>query len=187
MPAAERTVRVPCLKSFGRVAYCSADCMDADYPDHHFEAVKIFREVMRGPKTQMQLRQKQLASQGYKRLVQNVIKHSDRSTLIDNVFLVRLPDNAEDKLTADHPVKKVPRAGCAHKMTLSVMFTEAWKRWTKHLIKHRGDDEPPYLYFWAYPPDLSFVFITSIPYEEVEKFDESLPPESEFVAFPDLA
>ena len=186
VPESERTVRIPCLKSFGRVAYCCQRCMDLDYPDHHFEAMQIFREVTRGEKTQVQLRQKQLASQGYKRLIQNIIEHVDRTSLLNNIFLIRLPDDAAAKIRKDHPVKRVPRQGCAPKMLKSAMFTEAWKKWTKHLVRNRGDDAPPFLYFWAYPPDLSFVFLTSVPYEEQEKFDESLPPESEFVPYPEL-
>ena len=160
--------------------------MDKHYPDNHFSAMQIFRRVTSNKKTQIQLRQRQLASHGYKRLLQQLIEHSTREALLQNLFLIRLPDDASSKLEQGHAVKKVARSGCASKMLSSAVFAAAYKKWIQHVQRTNKDESPPYLYFWAYPPDLSFVFLTYVPFEETEKFDESLPPVSEFVPHPEL-
>ena len=156
--------------------------MDLDYPDHHYSAMVEFRRVTRGPTPQIKLRQRQLQSTGYKKLLQHLITRLDRKVLLDHVFLVRLPLEATHKIKIDHPVKRVPRAGCAKKMLSSGLFREAWTRWAKELSRTEG----PHIYIWAYPPDMSFVFTTSIPFDAQGQYDADQLPKSEMIPYPEL-
>lgn len=157
--------------------------MDDDYPDHHYTAMLEFRKVTRNATPQIKLRQRQLQSTGYKKLLQHMITRVNRKELLNNVFLVRLPIDATAKIKTDHPIKRVPRAGCAKKM-ISSAFREAWSKWTKEVSESDGR---PTIYVWAYPPDMSFVFTTSIPFEENGQYESDELPKTQFIPYPEFA
>lgn len=156
--------------------------MDLDYPDHHFTAMTEFRRITRNPVSQIKYRQRQLQSAGYKKLLQDLITKTDRKTLLESFFLVRLPIEATDKIRKGHPIKRVPQAGCAKKMLSSALFREAWSRWAKEASRA----EVPHIHIWAYPPDMSFVFTTSIPFDEEGRYDTEQVPASDFISYPEL-
>jgi len=176
--------RVPCLKCFGKTSYCSEDCMDSDFHAHNFECGCELRKVIRGGINIAHMRRQQVGSQSFANLLKHVIKNVDRKTLLDNIFFVRLPFDVTEKIQTTHAVKTLARAGCAAKLSKNICLLETWKRWIKHVKYTRDSDQPPHLYFFAYPPDFSFVFMTAVPYDEQEHFDESLLPFADMIACP---
>ena len=79
-----------------------------------------------------------------------------------------------------HPVKMLPTEGLAAVFSKNVALRESYKHYFKDVISKR-DSETPYVYFFAFPPDSSFIFCTGMPYTEPKEGeatdpDESLPP-----------
>lgn len=174
--------RVPCLSCFGWVSYCSEVCMWDNYKTHHFECSRKQGEILRADKCIFLKRQKQL-NRGYGDLLRHIIMKVDRNILLDNLFFIRLPGDTSVKVKTDHPLKKIPRFGCAGKLIKNICLQAAWKKYTKHILMKR-DNDVPYIYFFAYPPDMSFTFLSCIPYDETERFDENLQPDIEIIHCP---
>lgn len=174
--------RVPCLACFGQASYCCTDCLWEDYHEHNFECMKAQRRAFGGSKPIPILRQKQVASGGFRKLIQKVVKEIDRKTLLESLLFVRLPIDPHGKITADHPIKKIARNECVKSMSKNLCLREVYRRWIQHV--QASEDVAPYLYFFAYPPDFSFTFMTAIPFEAQEKFDEALEPTHNFIACP---
>lgn len=174
--------RVPCLSCFGQVGYCCTDCMWSDYHDHNFECMQAQRKAIHGKRSIPILRQKQVASGGFRKLIQKVVREIDRKTLLESLLFIRLPIDPHGKITSDHAIKKIPRTECVQLMSKNLCLREVYRRWIRHV--QAADDVAPYLYFFAYPPDFSFTFMVAIPFEAQEKFDEALEPTHNFIPCP---
>ena len=159
--------RFPCLACFGSISYCSEDCMWNDYSAHHRECTLRIKQATKNRKRIIDLRRKQLQKKGFTELVTHVMKNLDRDTLLENLMFIRMPIDPTEKITRDQKVKRVPRSGAAHVLVKNGCFQAAWKAWLKHL--NANSDGTPHVYFLAYPPDTSFVFIVSVPYETDNK------------------
>lgn len=170
--------RVPCLFCFGMATYCCEECAWADYHEHQVECSLVQRRAIRSGNPQ-KARQKQVTTKGFQTLVTFVIKSESEEKLKESVFFIRLPADPQERLTRDHPVKRVARNGMAHKMRGSLAMTETLRRLLQHQITTR-DHPHPYIYFVAYPPDMSFAFFVSFPYDE--KAD--VPPHAELIPCP---
>jgi hypothetical protein len=175
------TQRQPCLKCFGGESYCCEECMWEDFPDHNFACGQVMRSILKNKVRMAEQRQKQMSEgRGYPDLLKHIIMNTDGATLINSLFFVRLPFDTKEKIKTTHSVKLVKRNECAAKMLRNACLQETYRAWTKHLRKNTTD----HIYFFAYPPDFSFVCMTAVPYEEQERFDESLQPTIELVACP---
>lgn len=176
--------RIPCLRCCGATHYCSEDCMWDHYPQHNFPCKKVFKSILDSDHSLGKQRERQLGpSRGCTELLRHIIKDLDRDTLFQNLFFIRLPVNTQTKITLDHPVKQLSRTGCAPILIHNICFQAAWKAFTRHLRSTKEGDAP-YIYFFTYPPDLSFTFMTAIPFEEQEHFDEALQPVLELIPCP---
>lgn len=178
----EMESRQPCLACFGAVSYCSEQCMWDDYTEHNFECMKAQRAILRDKRLMVNKRQKQVSNAGYQKLLRHIITNVDRDTLLSNLFFIRLPFDTREKLKITHPVKRVARSEANRLMRRNGCLQETFRAYTKHIVASR--DLPPFLYMFAYPPDMSFMFMTAIPFDEQEQFDEALQPAVELVACP---
>lgn len=183
-PGCKETVAtmVPCLACFGRMRYCSEDCMMSHYNAHRRFCIADQCKAMRGAKTLPELRTKQIKSASFQKLLRHVVQNVDRKTMLASLIFIRLPTDPLARFPLDHPVKKVPREGAAKVMSTNLCLRETSKRWLRHVASSRGVS--PFLYFFAYPQDYSFCFMMSVPFEEQEKFDEATTPSTEFVVCP---
>ena len=154
----------------------------AHYSVHRRFCIGDQCRAIRGAKPLPELRTKQIKHASFQRLLRHVVQNVDRKTLLESLIFIRLPQNPAHKFAKDHPVKRVPRDGAAKVMSHNCCLREASKRWLRHVAGAR--DVSPYLYFFAYPVDFSFVFMMAVPYEEQEKFDEALTPTTDFIICP---
>jgi len=175
--------RVPCLDCMGDVSYCSEKCLWDHYPDHHFHCIKKLCELTRSHTTLLEQRKRQLGPRrGFTALMGHIIKNVEQDKLLSSLFFVRLPYDTTQKMGHDYPVKRIDRRGCLTQLKDNAVLRDTWKAYIRHV--RASIDLPPFLYFFAYPPDMSFVFMTAVPFEEQERFDEALQPQMELIPCP---
>lgn len=170
----------PCLSCFGRYSYCSEECMDDDYPDHTLECSRAKRKVIKSTVPMITRRRKQLTSAGFTKLLRYVIKNTTKDTLLDNLFWIRLPWQTGVHLTQDHTVKKVGRTEIAGMIKSTIVLKEAYRVWLGHLAANPH----PHIYFFTYPPDMSFVFMTAMRWDDEEIVDPESTPSIELITCP---
>lgn len=170
----------PCVGCFGKHLYCGDDCMDDDYPDHTLECSKAKRKVIRSTVPLINRRRKQMTSSGFTNLLRFVIQNTSRDLLLNNLFWIRLPWDPTVRLTREHTVKKVGRTEIAHLVKSTIVLKETYKVWLRHVENHPH----PHIYFFTYPSDMSFVFMTAMRYDEEEIVDPEAAPMIELVTCP---
>ncbi len=156
------TQRISCPHCLGHADYCSEDCLWKHGVKHTSDCFKFMRKFIPVRHEYMRRQHRMFGpSRGYPELLQYAMTNIEYNVLRENLFFIRLPLDTTTKFLTTHPIKKIPRQGCAKIMTQALVFRRAWKAYVEHAAKTPIE----HFYFFCYSPNLSVVVMTAVPYQ----------------------